>query len=137
MTKTVRHNRIIFGALVLAIVAVIACATSATDNAATILKIADDGYKAASAAHDARVGSEPADVHAKHRVILVDFRKGLTAAWAVVIDAKQINADPAPGAVYAAIKPTVGPFLELAVQLGAMKQSDADRVSAAITAVLG
>jgi hypothetical protein len=105
------------------------------DAIGDILQSLDAGYTAAVAAHDGRVATEDPVVHAAHRATLIKQHDGLTAAWSGLLAWKAIA-----GSTYTAttvLQPLLGSlpsFLQLAVDLKAMTQAQADVVNAFVNA---
>lgn len=108
-----------------------AAEVQAQDLAADVIASLEDGYRAAVVAHDARVLTEDPLQHAANRALLIKEHDALVAAAQVLIQWKMTSGSGySPAAVMQPLLDSLPAYLRLAVSLGAMKQSDADKVLA-------
>lgn len=107
-----------------------AAEVQAQDTTADILQSLDAGYSSAVAAHDAIATTEDPVVHASHRTTLVSVHDGLLASWNLLLAWKQASGSSySPASVILPLKDSLPSFLALAVDLKAMSQAQADKVS--------
>lgn len=123
-----------------------AAVVEAQDNVADILKILDDGYKAAVAKHDATpvcgpttLGTcEPEAVHAEHRKVLLRERAALRLSWDGLIAWKRSTSDVPPAALFTRELAAATPdFLDLAGAFGVMSPTTIERVKKFLAVFLG
>jgi hypothetical protein len=108
-----------------------AAEVQAQDLAADIIASLEDGYRAAVVAHDQRVMTEDPLKHAANRALLIKEHDALVAAAQVLIQWKMTSGSGySPAAVMQPLLDSLPAYLALAVDLGAMKQADADKVLA-------
>lgn len=135
MSRALPLRLLRFPIAVAAVFSILACPGRFTpDSAADTLKTLDDAYRAAVTAHDARLSTELADVHAAHRKTLLEMRDALQGAWAGVIAWKRAGTGAAPSVVLADVALAARSFLALSVELGAISQKNADAVQAYLDA---
>lgn len=106
-----------------------AAEVQAQDLAADVLASLEDGYKAAVVAHDARVTTEDPLQHAANRALLIKEHDALVAAAQVLIQWKMTaGSGYSPAAVIQPLLDSLPAYVKLGVSLGALKQSDADKI---------
>lgn len=144
--KSDDHNPWLVAALLLSIIVLVSCATGtvqttygprpaaevqAQDLAADVIASLEDGYKAAVVAHDQKALTEDPLQHAAHRALLIKEHDALIAASQVLVQWKMTAASGySPASVIQPLLDSLPAYLKLAVDLGAMKQADADKVLA-------
>jgi hypothetical protein len=111
-----------------------AAEVAAQDATADVLHLLSGMYAQAVALHDARVGAEPADVHARNRATLLAFHDGLEASWSTLIVWKSANTGASPAYIVRALFDSVEPFLSLASNLGILSEKDAATVRSFVAA---
>ncbi len=104
----------------------------AQDTVADIVSEMKTAYLQASAAHDARVGTETPEVHAAHRAVLLDVKAGLQASAHALATWKAASVGAAPMDVLRPLVASGRAFLTLAVELNAMKPERAAAIRAFI-----
>ena len=107
-----------------------AATVQAQDITGDALSILQDVHNAAVAAHDAKAGSEPADVHAKRRSALLASASGIRAAWDGLSAWKAGSGGEGLATVALRVRPAVPELLRAAVELGLISQSYADAIGA-------
>lgn len=108
-----------------------AAEVQAQDLAADVIASLEDGYRAAVVAHDARALTEDPLKHSARRALLIKEHDALVAAAQVLVQWKMTaGSGYSPAAVMQPLLDSLPAYLALAVDLGAMKQADADKVLA-------
>jgi hypothetical protein len=98
-----------------------AATVEAQDTIADFVSEMKASYLQAIAAHDARAGTESAELHAKHRAALLDVKAGLKAVAHPLAAWKASSAAATPAEVIRPLVASARSFLDLAVELNVMK----------------
>lgn len=107
-----------------------AATVQAQDITGDALSILQDVHNAAVAAHDAKAGAEPADVHAKRRATLLASASGLRAAWDGLAAWKLGSEGAGMTSVVGKVRDALPEMLKAAVSLGVVSQEYADAIGA-------
>lgn len=108
-----------------------AAEVQAQDLAADIISSLEDGYRAAVVAHDQKALTEDPLQHAAHRALLIKEHDALVAAAQVLVQWKMTaGSGYSPAAVMQPLLDSLPAYTALAVDLGAMKQEQADKILA-------
>lgn len=105
-----------------------ASVVQAQDITGDALSILQDVHNAAVAAHDAKAGLEPADVHAKRRAALLASASGLRAAWDGLSAWKLGSEGAGMAAVVGKVRDALPEMLNAAVALGVVSREYADAI---------
>lgn len=105
-----------------------AATVQAQDITGDALSILQDVHNAAVAAHDAKAGLEPADVHAKRRAALLASASGLRAAWDGLSAWKLGSEGAGMAAVVGKVRDALPEMLDAAVALGVVSREYADAI---------
>jgi hypothetical protein len=105
-----------------------AATVQAQDITGDALSILQDVHNAAVAAHDAKAGAEPADVHAKRRAALLASASGLRAAWDGLSAWKLGSEGAGMAAVVGKVRDALPEMLNAAVSLGVVSREYADAI---------
>ena len=105
-----------------------ASVVQAQDITGDALSILQDVHNAAVMAHDAKAGTEPADVHAKRRATLLASASGLRAAWDGLSAWKLGSEGAGMAAVVGKVRDALPEMLDAAVSLGVVSREYADAI---------
>lgn len=109
---------------------VAASTVHAQDLVGNGIKALQDAHNASVDAHDAKVGLEPADVHAARRAKLLANAAGLRAGWDGLSAWKLGTEGAGMVAVATALRPMLPDLLTVAVELKVISQAYADAIGA-------